>query len=148
MLYKRHRARAKNVSKMQPLQNQDVGGNLKENLTYKLVWRWQHWTPTKNESHVISKDPIKQKEQSTSSYMEALRNHNKAYLNHLTYIDLQNTRNHEQTCKPRGRKIPRALVILSSSSICICTEICRGLASWAVRCWKINITPNHFVPTS
>ena len=42
--------------------------------------------------------------------MEALRNHNKAYINHLTYIDLQNTKNHEQTCKLRGRKIPQALV--------------------------------------
>ena len=59
--------------------------------------------------------------------MEALRYLNKAYLNHLTYINLQNTKNHEQTCKPRGRKIPQALVILSSSSICIFTEICRGL---------------------
>ena len=55
--------------------------------------------------------------------MEALRNHNKAYINHLTYVDLQNTRNREQTCKLRGRKILQALVTLISPSICISAQI-------------------------
>jgi hypothetical protein len=64
MLYKGHRARAKNVSKNAAVAKSDVGGNLKREPIVQFGLKMAALNPYKIESHAISTDPIKQKEQS------------------------------------------------------------------------------------